>query len=38
MKKLFNKIINRIKKWNEYWTFIEQERMRCMKKSGKGQW
>jgi len=37
MKKIFRKVVNRIKKWNEYWAFIEEQRMECMKHSGRGQ-
>ena len=35
MKNLFRNIINRIKKWNAYWTFIEKERIKAMIYSGR---
>ena len=31
MKKIFNKIIKKVKAWNSYWKFIEQERMKAAK-------
>ena len=38
MKKIFKRIIKRIRKWNTYWAFIEKERMECMKKGGRASW
>ena len=38
MKRLYKKIIKRIKRWNDYWAFIEQERINAMKHCGRGFW
>jgi hypothetical protein len=35
---IIKKIKNRIKKWNAYWAKIEEIRMKCMIKSGRGFW
>jgi hypothetical protein len=34
MKRVFNKIWKRIKSWNAYWKFIEEERIKSAKESG----
>ena len=34
MKKIFNKIWKRIKAWNTYWKFIEEERMKAAEYTG----
>jgi len=34
MKKIFKRIVTRIKKWNKYWAFIEEERMSASKYTG----
>jgi len=34
MKKIFNKILKRIKAWNTYWKFIEEERMKAAEYTG----
>ena len=38
MKIKMKKIIKRIKAWNDFWVFVEQERMNAMKYCGKGFW
>ncbi len=35
---LVKKIIKRIKKWNKYWAFIEQERINAMKYTHRANW
>jgi len=34
MKEIFNKILKRIKAWNTYWKFIEEERMKAAEYTG----
>ena len=34
MKKIFKRIIKRIRKWNAYWAMIERERMKAAEYSG----
>ena len=31
MKKIFRKICKKIKSWNDYWLFIEKEKMNAAK-------
>ena len=38
MKQLYKKIIKRIKTWNDFSIFVEQERMNAMKYCGRGFW
>jgi len=32
------KIIHKIKEWNKFWAFIENERINAMKYIGRGIW
>jgi len=36
IKNLFTRIVKRIKRWNDYWAFIENERMKAMEYCGRG--
>lgn len=36
MRSILTYIIKRVKRWNSYWKFIEEERIKAMKYSGRG--
>jgi hypothetical protein len=36
MKKILKNIVYRLKKWNSYWVFIEEERVKAMIYCGRG--
>ena len=36
MKNILKKVCARLKKWNDYWTFIEKERLKAMEYCGRG--
>ena len=34
MKKLLKKVLKRINQWNDYWKFIEEEKMKASRYTG----